>query len=218
VAKALFADLHNRVPNDVNILHKLALATYKAKLPSELEALDEARRLLTGLDPTYSTDVETLGLLQAVHKRLWNLTNDREHLEQAIWASEKGFYLKNDYYNGINLAFLYNVRASLSDGADAITDFVLAQRTRRRVLDVCQAALDDDSNQSTPKRLTGDQTYWVFATMAEAWSGLGDEQKSKDYLAQTLALKPAPWMVETTQTQLERLRKVIADSPLKKTA
>jgi tetratricopeptide (TPR) repeat protein len=218
VAKALFADLHNRVPNDINILHKLALATYKAKLPSELEALDEARRLLTGLDPTYSTDVETLGLLQAVHKRLWNLTNAREHLEQAIWASEKGFYLKNDYYNGINLAFLYNVRASLSDGADAITDFVLAQRTRRRVLDVCQGALDDDRNESTPKRLTDDQTYWVFATMAEAWSGLGDEQTSKNYLAQALALKPAPWMVETTQTQLERLRKVIADSPLNKTA
>jgi len=33
-------------------------------------------------------------------------------LTAAIWAHEKGFYLKNDYYNGINLAFLLDCRAA----------------------------------------------------------------------------------------------------------
>jgi hypothetical protein len=127
-ARALFADLHEKMPNDVSVLHKLTLATYKAKLPTEKEALEEACKLLDRLNPTESTDTETLGLLQAVHRRLWNLTEDRSHLDQAIWSSEKGFYLKNDYYNGINLAYLYNVRASISEGPDAVTDFVLAQR------------------------------------------------------------------------------------------
>jgi hypothetical protein len=60
----LFADLHERMPNEVSVVHKLTLATYKAKLPTEKEALEKARELLEGLNPIESTDTETLGLLQ----------------------------------------------------------------------------------------------------------------------------------------------------------
>jgi tetratricopeptide (TPR) repeat protein len=213
VGKALLADLHEKMPNDISIVHKLTLATYKAKLPTEREALEEARKLLEGLNPTESTDTETLGLLQAVHKRLWSLTNDRSHLDKAIWASEKGFYLKNDYYNGINLAYLYNVRASISEGPDAVTDFVLAQRMRRSVVDICQALLD-----KTKPTGPGETRYWVLATLAEAWTGLGDETKSQEYLNQALALDPPPaqWMTESTQEQLKKLRGLLAAAPLKK--
>jgi tetratricopeptide (TPR) repeat protein len=211
-AKALFADLHEKMPNDVSIVHELTLATYKAKVPTEKEALEEARELLEGLNPIESTDTETLGLLQAVHKRLWSLTKDRLDLDKAIWASEKGFYLKNDYYNGINLAYLYNVRATISEEADRITDFVLAQRTRRRVVDICQALLE----KSAPKQF-GPGTYWILATLAEAWAGLGDEAKSQEYEDQAFALNPPPaqWMKDSTKEQLKNLRALIADSRLK---
>jgi tetratricopeptide (TPR) repeat protein len=216
-ARALFADLHEKMPNDVSVLHKLTLATYKAKLPTEKEALEEACKLLDGLNPTESTDTETLGLLQAVHRRLWNLTEDRSHLDQAIWSSEKGFYLKNDYYNGINLAYLYNVRASISEGPDAVTDFVLAQRTRRHVVDVCEKLLEDAKGEAAAKRFDRDARYWVFATLAEAWTGLGDEAKSQEYQNQALALNPPPpqWIIESTQEQLRKLRTLLADSLLK---
>jgi hypothetical protein len=171
MAKALFADLHKKMPNEVSVVHKLTLATYKAKHPTEMKALEDACNLLEGLNPRESTDTETLGLLQAVHKRLWNLTADRSYLDHAIWSSEKGFYLKNDYYNGINLAYLYNVRASISEGPDAVTDFVLAQRTRRRVVGICQALLEQTKTEPTAKRVDRDATYWVLATLAEAWTG-----------------------------------------------
>ena len=212
VGKALLADLHEKMPNDISIVHKLTLATYKAKLPTEKEALEEARKLLEGLNPTESTDTETLGLLQAVHKRLWSLTSDRSHLDKAIWSSEKGFYLKNDYYNGINLAYLYNVRASISEGPDAVADFVLAQRTRRSVVNICQTVLGTTKPDAVESR------YWVLATLAEAWTGLGDETKSQEYLNQALALDPPPaqWMIESTQEQLKKLRGLLADSPLKR--
>ena len=212
VGKALLADLHEKMPNDISIVHKLTLATYKAKLPTEKEALEEARKLLEGLNPTESTDTETLGLLQAVHKRLWSLTSDRSHLDKAIWSSEKGFYLKNDYYNGINLAYLYNVRASISEGPDAVADFVLAQRTRRSVVNICQTVLGTTKPDAVESR------YWVLATLAEAWTGLGDEAKSQEYLNQALALDPPPaqWMIESTQEQLKKLRGLLADSPLKR--
>jgi hypothetical protein len=214
VAKALFADLHEKMPNDVSVMHKLALATYKSGLPTEKEALEEASDLLDGLNPSQSTDTETLGLLQAVHKRLWKLTGDRSHLEKAIWCSEKGFYLKNDYYNGINLAYLYNVRASISEGPDAVTDFVLAQRTRRRVVDICQALLDQTKTKPAAKAFDRDATYWVLATLAEAWTGLGDDAKSREYQNQALALEPRPpqWMIDSTQEQVKGLRKLILDS------
>ena len=143
VAKALLTELRRMMPDELWVTHKLVLATYKSKLPTEQAALQEACDLLDGLNARDSTDTETLGLLQAVHKRLWNITQNRVHLDKAIWSSEKGFYLKNDYYNGINLAFLYNVRASQSEGVEAVADFVLAQRTRRRVVTVCEELLQE---------------------------------------------------------------------------
>jgi hypothetical protein len=214
-AKALFADLNEKIPNDVFVVHKLTLATYKAKLPTEKDALEEASKLLEGLNPTESTDTETLGLLQAVHKRLWSLSKDRSHLDEAIWSSEKGFYLKNDYYNGINLAYLYNVRASISKGPDAVTDFVLAQRMRRRVVDICEALLNKMKAKSAAQSFDRDATYWVLATLAEAWTGLEDEAKSQEYQTQALALDPPPskWMTETTQEQLRQLRALLEERP-----
>ncbi len=35
-------------------------------------------------------------------------------LDTAITAYQRGFYIRNDYYNGINFAFLLNVRAAAS--------------------------------------------------------------------------------------------------------
>ena len=46
---------------DPYILQRLALATYKAKLPTEEAALEEARDLLLVFDPHTSNDTETLG-------------------------------------------------------------------------------------------------------------------------------------------------------------
>src|SRR5580704_9953762 len=130
-AKSLLTIVHSMMPNEMFVIQKLALATYKSKLPTPVEALNEAGRILEDLGPETSTDTETLGLYGAVHKRLWDTTQAGAHLDKAIWAHEKGFYVKNDYYNGINLAFLLNVRAALktdAEPAEAIADFVTAQR------------------------------------------------------------------------------------------
>jgi hypothetical protein len=217
LAKALLTELRRMMPNELWVTHKLVVATYKSKIPTEADALQEASDLLGGLNAKDATDTETLGLLQAVHKRLWNLTQSRPHLDKAIWSSEKGFYLKNDYYNGINLAFLYNVRASTAgtSGPDAIADFVLAERTRRRVIDVCEELLRQDEADAGARRLDRDAKYWILATLAEAWVGLGDDPQAQTYVAKAAALNPpAPqWMVDTTQEQLKKLRELVANPP-----
>lgn len=120
---------------DPYIIQRLALITYKSKYPTEEAALKEARDLLTSLNPETSNDTETLGLWGAVHKRLWDLTKDTANLDEAVRGYERGFYLRNDYYNGINLAYLLNIRAAnAANPAEAIADFVQAQRIRREVM------------------------------------------------------------------------------------
>ena len=167
---------------------------------------------MTELNPEFSTDTETLGLWGAVHKRLWEITGDRGYLDISIFAYEKGFYLKNDYYNGINLAYLFNERAAVSQPPESIADFVCAERARKRVLAIC------DSLLQSGRQLPGQDEYWIRATMAEAWLGLGDAAKSKEGLDAAFALVPAPsqWMRDGTLEQLQKLGQILASSPLKK--
>jgi hypothetical protein len=229
-AKSLLTILRSMMPNEVFVIQKLALATYKSKLPTEVDALNEACQILESLGPVTSTDGETLGLYGAVRKRLWEATQALPHLDTAIWAHEKGFYVRNDYYNGIQLAYLLNVRAAVksdTDPAEAIADFILAQRTRRRVLILCEKLLE-----SKPAPLGADE-YWIKATMAEAYTGLGDDRKGQELLQAALAVdmsvpalemakastEPArssvpEWMSRTTVDQISRLRVLLAKSPL----
>jgi tetratricopeptide (TPR) repeat protein len=230
-AKSLLAVLRTMMPNDAFVIQNLALATYKSKLPSPVEALNDACQLLEALGPSTSTDVETLGLYGAVRKRLWDETQAAPHLDKAIEAYEKGFYIKNDYYNGINLAFLLNIRAALTtdaEPAEAIADFILAQRMRRRVLRLCERLL-----ASAPAPVGADE-YWIKATMAEAYAGLGDDAKAQELLREAQSVEmPDPsfdsraktateparsavpeWMIQTTESQLARLRDLLAKSPL----
>ena len=205
VAKALLSSIR-LMKKDPYIIQQLALATYKSAQPTARQALEEARGILSELDPAASHDTETLGLCGAVHKRLYEITQDRTDLDAAIAAYEKGFYLRNDYYNGINAAFLFNVRDSLSPPPDAIADFVLAQRIRRQVIGICEGLL------ASGRKL--DDEYWVRATLAEAWLGLGDAQKSQEALDSALPLAK-PWMLKSTAEQLAKLKPLIDRSPLK---
>jgi len=215
-AKALFSVVRG-TRKDAYFTQKLALATYKSRLPTPLEALNEARRILVELDPDRATDPETLGLWGAIHKRIWELTEDRSQLDTAIRSYEKGFYLKRDYYNGINVAYLFNVRASLSRGPEAVADFVLAQRARREVIPICDelTASADAKLESRWSDESSQELFWVLATLAEAWFGLGDQAKSDELLARLEKLEPRPpdWMVASAREQLAKLAPLLAKSP-----
>jgi len=149
-----------------------------------------------------------------VHKRLWDETNVQGYLDEAIWAYEKGFKLLNDYYIGVNYAFLLNVRSSRSEPADAITDFVLARRARRTVTKICDDLLQSFEGRDTSKPQVREMLYWLHATKAECALGLGDKEASKAILEKAAALTPQSWMLESTNEQLEKLRNLLARSPL----
>ena len=205
------SDAEGASAEDPYILQRLALVTYKSKHPSPEEALKQACDLLSLLEPETSNDTETLGLWGAAHKRRWDLTTDKTYLDRAVRAYERGFYLRNDYYNGINYAYLLNVRAAqAADLPETIADFVQARRVRREVLEICDKVLAESAAAAAPE-----SKYWVLATIAEAHVGLEDglgDQK----LAEAFAVAPEEWMKQSTQEQVDKLKALLGASPLKK--
>jgi tetratricopeptide (TPR) repeat protein len=207
---------------DPYILQRLALITYKSKQPGEQEALIEARNLLNLLNPSISNDTETLGLWGAVHKRLYDITKERKYLDDAIRAYERGFFIRNDYYNGINFAFLLNVRASQEKNREeSIADFVEARRVRKEVLEICKEWLVDNPMPNTtgiPANALSNYLkswYWVKATIGEAYFGMGEDDKAQTELQEAYAKAPEGWMKGSTEEQLNKLKPMLANSPLK---
>lgn len=205
--------LIDKRPNDPYFQQQLALATYKSKKPDPVAALNAAKEILENLHPHASTDPETLGLWGAVHKRLYELTNDTAALDESIWAYEKGFYVKNDHYNGINLAFVLNVRAAnAADPQEATADVVQARRVRRRVAEIARkmlaAGIKDDEG-----KIDAEETFWMQASLAEALVGSGQNEEAATLREELAKTAPAPWMVETTNDQLAKLEGLLAKVP-----
>ena len=170
-----------------------------------------------------------------MHKRLWDKVKDAVALDKAIRSYERGFSLRNDYYNGINFAFLLNIRAAhaadrakASDGpaesarhlAAAIADFVQAERVREEVLTICDewiksSPAPDKKASDEAKKQYLNSKYWVVATKAEAYLGTGKTAAAEETYQEAYAFAPAPWMIESAKEQRGKLEPLLADSPLK---
>jgi hypothetical protein len=202
-AKSLLAIVKGMAPRDPYVMQKLAMSTYKSKLPDPLTALLDAKTILAVLDPNDSSDIETVGLWGAIHKRLWELTGKAVDLDTAIDAYDKASGLKKDYWSLINVAFLYVEHSRATKDKDqALVDRFLAKRAWERLVKMCEPLLKQGG-------LSPSNRYWLLATMAEAWLGLGELAKSQELLDTANKLSPAQWMLDTTTEQRTRLQKLL---------
>ena len=139
------------------------------------------------------------------------IEENRDDLEQAIQAYEKGFYLRNDYYNGINFAYLLNVRASISDKRQAIADIVFAERIRRRVIRILEPLLEkgikDDEGKDDLEAM-----FWLKATLVEALFGIGDIAKAETAKEETCKEAPEQSMADTMNEQVSKLNQLISQT------
>jgi len=208
-ARALLEIVRQQRPHDGFVVQQLVLATYKSRQPTALEALKAARTELLTLEPATTNDPETLGLWGAIHKRLWDLEQRPEQLSESISGYSRGFYLKQDYYNGINFAVLLELRAleyaRAGNRDEAITDRVLARRVREEVLRFVKPQLADLSD------LPRDKRYWLLASLWEVNVGLGRDAEAARWEAEARTLAPATWMLQTTEEQLDRVRRTQGD-------
>jgi MAP3K TRAFs-binding domain len=211
-AKPALEQLKLKLPGDPFIVQQLALTTYKGKQPDAKTALAEARKILLELQPQTTNDPETLGIWGAIHKRMWELDSKPEDLDEAIRSYGKGFNLKDDYYNGINYAFMLNARASVStERADAIADFVWARRVRQRVIELCEQRLaagvkDDHGNDDR------EQLFWLRATLIEALIGTGQSARAVSEKDKAIAEAPESWMAGSLEEQLGKLASLLTNA------
>ena len=210
---------------DPYLIQRLALATYKAKQPDEISALNEGLSLLRSkLNLSESNDPETVGLAGAIEKRLFDKGQGAEHLNAAIGFYSRGYYLRNDRYNGINLAYVLNVRMDSpldSTREEQIADFVWANRVRREVLLLCEREKQEIQQREQRKISNSDQIkqdqeardreqkFWCLATEAEAHLGLGQFGEYEKTLSEARSTPHAQWMFETMEQQIERLSKLL---------
>ena len=208
-AKALFQYANNIDSKNDYIIQKLALSTYKAKIPNHIGALNEALEILGQLSPNTSTDPETLGLVGAIYKRLWEETEEKTHLNKSIYFYEKGFYIKNDYYNGINLAFLLNVRSNIQeDNNEAVADYIIANRVRHKVIDICNKLSESEKFKDR-----SDQ-YWILATLEEAYFSLSNKENYLEMKTKAKSLSKQNWERKTTEEQILKIEYLLKNSSL----
>ncbi|CAN5475814.1 hypothetical protein BH10BAC2_BH10BAC2_22520 [soil metagenome] len=160
------------------IISRQALCTYKSQKPSEAEALINAKNILAALNPAQSQDTEVLGLSGAICKRLNDITGNMQYLDDAIMFYEKGFQLKQDYYNGINTAFMLYKKAGLmkkQNNEDWEDIKLKADYIRNSVLEISKKL------ESANDFLTTGDAVWVLLTMAEAYNYKRNDTKLKEY-------------------------------------
>lgn len=210
------------IAQDPYLTHRLALATYKSKQPDELSALHNAQEILKPLLPEISNDPETVGLSGAIEKRLFDEGQGDEHLGRAIRYYERGYFLRNDWYNGINYSYLLSIRADTpldATDADRSADLVWANRIRREVLELCEQELQAVTERGKQVSLdqlnkairAGDlaQKFWCLATTGEALFGLGDLKGYEAARAEAEAVPHAQWMMDSFDGQISRLRRLM---------
>lgn len=201
-AVGLWQQARAMVNKDDYIVQQQALAMYKSKQPDAVTALRKAENILAFLQPHGSFDTETLGIWAAIHKRLYEITNDGQDLDETIFALERGFFIKKDYYNGINLAFMLDIKAHTLETPHKSEIGAFASYVRREVKNICNKTLRTSDYK-------GDDLYWIKATLYEACVGLGEVEEAGRWQAEAGKLNPPEWMRLTTENQVARLRELL---------
>jgi len=179
-------------PGDPYIIQQMALNTYKAKVPSELEALLRGLHIIESLSPETSNDPETLGITGAIRKRIWVATHDRVQLDMAIRYYGRGFEVRRDYYNGENLATCFDLRAATqTETAEAQYDRMSAQKIRASLIEILTTLRESTSFSERSDR------RWVFATLANCSFALARTADGETYERSFFAEGPAQWELET---------------------
>lgn len=208
---------------DPYLIQRLALATYKSQKPDAITALNEALKLLEQLDLEHTNDPETVTLAGAIEKKYHELGQGDEHLNRAILFFQRGYYLLNNRYNCINLAYMQNCRANSSlckTKEEQIADMVYASHTRRRVLQICEKELNEiarreaweksktqeDEGMLKQRLYNNEQKFWVYVNKAEAHFALGEFEEYEEAVAAARLIEHKPWMMESFDEQVAKLR------------
>jgi hypothetical protein len=174
-------------PEDPYIIQQLALVTYKAKeaTPEEIATLREASDLLSQLNPQRPTIPKRSVCGERCTSGFGTKQKTRLPSTRRYAVTNEGSH-SNDYYNGINFAFLLNIWADLGTAsakasvtpkefirqlATAIADFVQAELVREEVLTICDEWI---KSSSVPDEKASDEARKQYRNRSEYFGDLRD--------------------------------------------
>lgn len=214
--------------NNAYLYQRLAFATYKAEYPDVLSALQEANNILSKLDLLHTNDSETVALAGAIEKKLYENGAGDGHLDDAILLFQRAYYLLNNRYNGVNLAYLLNCRADSpldTTKEEKIADVVWANRIRKDIIIMCEKdwnALTERQNTNAIQNKTPDndfmktqeaaeteEKFWILVNKAEANFGLGNMDEYKKLVAEAELITHKKCMMLSFTGQIESLDKLL---------
>lgn len=210
------------------LVHRLAFVTYRSKIPDEITALNNALKLLDGIDLKHTNDTETVSLAGAIEKRLYESSHDEKHLAASLQYYQRGYYLLHNRYHGVNLAFMTDYRSLSSlckTKEDRIADIVNAKRIREEVLVMCEKdwnniitkqesqAVKDGLARKDPffikqQEADKEQLFWVLINRAEACFGLDDVEGYNKALSDAQNMEHDAWMMASLNEQIDKLKKI----------
>jgi predicted acylesterase/phospholipase RssA len=200
----------------LKLAQKEALCTYKdLELPAD-KRFEMARDILDEADPLLKTkSQETLGLAGAIHKRKWEVDNQKQHLESSLSYYRRGYLegVASDYgYTGINTAFVLDVLARLeekeAERAGATSESAVERRAEaEKIRNDIVATLINLSLEPGTESLLKD--WWVLVTIAEAYFGLERYVEAGEWLSKAKKLPEVEeWQFESTAVQLAAIARL----------
>lgn len=126
-----------------------------------------------------ASDEETVGLLARAYKADWNESGDIEDARRCRNTYMQAFQASGGHWSGANAAtmswILSQLLAARGQEAGARAEKEQANRLASQVLTICERDLP---------RATGEERFWVLATMGEARLLQGEEQQAISYYTQ----------------------------------
>lgn len=156
-AYILFEALAKDIPSDPYFIQQMALCTYKQGQPSPMEALKRAYDIIKPISE--SIDPETNGLLGAIFKRQFKLSQNIEDIDKAINAYKKAYSLYNDYYNGENYAFCLLVKANACKDEEECSELkTVSRHTYREIFNLYNSYVEEEINT--------EYEIWMLGTLS----------------------------------------------------
>ena len=208
---------------DTYLTHRLAFTTYKTAKPTLIDSLYESMRLLKKINLDHTNDPETVSMAGAIEKKLYECGEGDSHLEAALLFFLRSYYTLNNRYNGINLALAYVYQANSgldTNDADRIADLVMAKRTWKRVLYLCDrdwpivlekekndvSRLNDGTKDGQElQEYYNAQKFWISVNRAEANFGLGKFEEFNKFMEFAKNIPHPLWMWESFTEQIDKL-------------
>ena len=169
IALKLFGDLNEQYPTDSFFIQQKAICTYKLQQPTEEMSYIEALNILKPISK--SIDPETKGLIASIHKRLFILQGDMTHLDTAIEELEKAYGLYHGYYNGDNLAYCLNLKASVVEDEEEREELnIEARRIRKEII--------NKNKDIVVEEIDTEEEIWMISTLAICYFALNKKEEA----------------------------------------